>query len=69
MRAGFPQSEMSESKSAIVEIQDVAVEDMKVILNFIYGVLLATPDSDERFPLLVLAIDRLGLQVNLVLFC
>ncbi len=69
MRAGFPQSEMSESKSAIVEIQDVAVEDMKVILNFIYGVLLATPDSDERLHSLVLAIDRLGLQVNLVLFC
>ena len=28
---------MSESKSYAVEIQELAAEDMKVILNFIYG--------------------------------
>ena len=40
-RVCFVQSGMSESKSDIVEIQDVAIEDMKTILDFIYGVLEA----------------------------
>ena len=67
MRFRFPQSGMSESTSDIVEIQDVAIEDMKVIINFIYGVLEATPDSDEWLHSLTLAIDRLGLQVTVLL--
>ena len=64
-RVCFVQSGMSESKSDIVEIQDVAIEDMKTILDFIYGVLEAggTPDSVKRLHSLLLAIDCLGVQV------
>ena len=51
------QSGMSESKSNIIEIQEVAVEDMKVILKYIHGVLDALPE--ERLQSLVLATDRL----------
>ena len=69
MRVCFLQSGMSDSKSDVVEIQDIALEDMKVILDFIYGVLEAAPDSDKQLHSLVLAIDRLGLQVSVLLFC
>ena len=48
---------MSESRSDVVEIQEVAAEDMEVILKFIYGVLDAAPE--ERLQSLVLATDRL----------
>ena len=40
-----------------MEIQEVAAEDMKIILDFIYGVLDTLPD--ERLQTLVLAADRL----------
>ena len=48
---------MSESKSNIIEIQEVAAKDMKVILKYIHGVLDALPE--ERLQSLVLATDRL----------
>lgn len=48
---------MSESRSDIVEIQEIAAEDMEVILKFIYGVLDAIPE--DRLRSLVLATDRL----------
>ncbi len=51
------QSGMSESTSKVVEIQEVAAEDMKIILDFIYGVLDNLPE--ERLQTLVLAADRL----------
>ena len=48
---------MSESRSEIVEIQEVAAEDMNIILKYIYGTLDALPE--ERLHHLVLAADRL----------
>ena len=56
---------MSESRSDVVEIQEVAAEDMEVILKFIYGVLDAAPE--EQLQSLVLATDRL--QVRFLTFC
>ncbi|CAL5227107.1 g10014 [Coccomyxa viridis] len=54
------QSGMSESTSKVVEIQEVAAEDMKIILDFIYGVLDNLPE--ERLQTLVLAADRLQVK-------
>ena len=51
------QSGMSDSKSNIVEIPDVAAEDMEVILKFIYGVLDTT--LEQQWPSLLLATERL----------
>ena len=51
------QSGMSESASDTVDIQEVAAEDMEIILKFIYGVLDALPE--DRLQSLVLATDRL----------
>ena len=48
-----------------MEIQEVAAEDMEVILKFIYGVLDAAPE--EQLQSLVLATDRL--QVRFLTFC
>ncbi len=48
---------MSESTSKVVEIQEVAAEDMKVILDFIYGVLDTLPQ--DRLQALICATDRL----------
>lgn len=56
---------MSESRSDVVDIQEIAAEDMEVILKFIYGVLDAAPE--ERLLSLVLATDRL--QVKFLTFC
>ena len=48
---------MSESKSDVVEIQEIAAEDMQTILKYIYGTLNALPE--ERLHHLILATDRL----------
>ena len=48
---------MTESTSGVVEIQEVALQDMATVLNFIYGVLYALPE--ERLQPLILATDRL----------
>ena len=56
------QSGMSESGSNVVEIQEVAAEDMKVILKFIYGKLKAIPG--DRLQSLVLATDRLQVCIG-----
>lgn len=48
-----------------MDIQEIAAEDMEVILKFIYGVLDAAPE--ERLLSLVLATDRL--QVKFLTFC
>ena len=54
---------MSESTSNIVEIQEVAVEDMGIILKFIYGDLDVIPG--DRLQSLVLATDRLQVCAHL----
>ena len=51
------QSGMSESKNEDVEIQEIAAEDMKIILNYTYGILNALPE--ERLHPLIRAVDRL----------
>ena len=48
---------MSESKNEVVEIKEIAAEDMKIILKYIYGILGALPE--ERLHHLILAADRL----------
>ena len=48
---------MSESHSEVVEIQDIAAEDMEIILKYVYGMLDALPE--ERLHPLILAADRL----------
>ena len=48
---------MSESNSEVVEIQEIATEDMSIILRYIYGTLDAIPE--ERLHPLILAADRL----------
>ena len=48
---------MSESRSEVVEIQEIAAEDMKTILSYIHGMLDALPE--ERLHHLILAADRL----------
>ncbi len=48
---------MPNSRSKVVEIQEIAAEDMKTILNYIYGILDALPE--ERLHHLILAADRL----------
>ena len=52
--------ECQESASDTVEIEEVAAEDMEIILKFIYGVLDALPE--ERLQSLVLATDRLQVR-------
>ena len=48
---------MSESESEVVEIQEIAAEDMKIILKYIYGMLDSLPEG--RLHHLILAADRL----------
>jgi len=48
---------MSESKSEVVEILEIAAEDINIILKYIYGMLDAHPG--ERLHHLILATDRL----------
>ena len=57
------QSGMSESKSDIVHIQEVAAEDMEVILKFLYGVLDDIPEA--RLPSLVAATNRLQVSKSI----
>ena len=48
---------MSESRSEVVDIYEVAMEDMEVVLKFIYGVLDAIPG--EQLHSVLLASNRL----------
>ena len=54
------QSEMSESRSEVVEVHEVATKDMEVIIKFIYGRLNAIPE--EQLQSLLLACDRLQVR-------
>lgn len=47
---------MSDSSSACVEIKEVDVDDMELIMKYLYGTLICVPE--ERLHSLLLAADR-----------
>ncbi len=59
------QSAMTGSKNNIVDIQDVAAEDIKVVVRYMYGELDAIPE--DRLHSLVLATKRMQVQTPRIL--